>query len=119
MNIPAQSLADAPVAFSCQTGEGEALAGNIVLPFGLRLGEGVVLKDDDQSAWLAATFSTGLPVGCLAPLALEADAVARLRSANVMNLEATADDDGAEVAFSVSLKGFSAAHDRLKGLREP
>lgn len=53
------------------------------------------------------------------PPAFKADAVARLRSANAMNLEATANDDGAKVAYSVSLKGFSAAHDRLKALREP
>ncbi len=107
------------LAVELAAGEGEALAGNIVLPFGLRLAQGVVLQDDDQSAWLAASFSTCLPVGCLVPLAFEADAVARLRPATMMNLEATANDDGAKVAFSVSLKGFSAAHDRLKALREP
>lgn len=65
------------LAAELAAGEGEALAGNIVLP-------------------------AGRPV----PLALEASAVARLWSANAINLEATANDDGATVAFSVSIKGF-------------
>lgn len=106
------------LAVELAAGENGAVAGSIVLPFGLRLAEGVVLQDDDKSAWLAARFSTCLPVGCLVPLALEPDSLGRLRAGNALNLEATTNDDGAKVNFSISLKGFAAAHDRLKALGE-
>lgn len=92
------------------------MAGHIVLPFGLRLRDGVTVQVDDKPATPPVPFSTCLPVGCVVPIAFDAGASARLRAGEVLKLAAAANDDGKTVSFSVSLKGFSAARDRLKAL---
>ena len=94
----------------------DGVAGLLVLPFGLRLADGVTLQIDEGKPSPALAFSTCLPGGCLVPLGLDAGFVRALRSGAALKIGARANDGGQAVALAVSLKGFAAAHDRLKVL---
>ncbi|MFT4268857.1 MAG: invasion associated locus B family protein [Xenophilus sp.] len=98
-------------------GEGDTASGTLVLPFGLRLADGVGLQFDDKpAARMTAAFSTCLPVGCLAPLNLSASQVRSLRGGTALKLLATAHPSGQAVTLSVPLAGFAQALDRAKVL---
>lgn len=90
--------------------------GTLVLPFGLRLADGVVLQVDDQPAQKALGFTTCLPAGCIVEVDFDAATLKSLRSGVVLKLTAKAHDSGQNVLLSVSLKGFAAAQDRVAEL---
>lgn len=92
------------------------LTGNVALPFGLRLDDGVTTQIDDKPTSKPMRFSTCLPVGCLVPLTFDKAAVSLLRAGNSLKINATANNDGKKVTLSVSLKGFPAALARLTAL---
>lgn len=94
---------------------GGAMAGALVLPFGLSLYPGVVLQIDDKPVGPALGFQTCLPVGCVVPLNLDATTVAALRSGTALQVKAKA-DGGEEAAFSIPLQGFASALERLNAL---
>jgi invasion protein IalB len=81
--------------------------GTIMMPFGLRLDSGAILKLDDRELGQALRFSTCVPQGCLLPfptVAIDAMKKARVLTVASLNL------DGGEVAiFNISLEGFAAA----------
>ena len=88
---------------------GDAAGGTLILPFGLRLDDGVRLAIDEAAPFQSPRFSTCLPAGCLVPLAFGADVVSALRGGVTLGLKATANDNGQEIAFSVPLRGFASA----------
>lgn len=88
---------------------GTSANGMLVLPFGLKLDDGVRLALDEAEPFQTLRFSTCMPTGCLVPLVFDADAVSALRAASVLALKANANDTGQEVALSVSLNGFTSA----------
>ncbi|MGE0503563.1 MAG: invasion associated locus B family protein [Rhizobiaceae bacterium] len=88
---------------------GKAANGALVLPFGLRLDDGVRLAIDDKAEPPVLRFSTCVPAGCVVPLAFDADAVKRLSAGTKLGVAATANEGGQDVAFSVSLSGFTSA----------
>lgn len=88
---------------------GSAVNGTLVLPFGLKLDDGVRLALDEAKPFQTLPFSTCIATGCLVPLVLDTDAVSALRAGSVLALKASANDNGQEVAFSVSLSGFISA----------
>ncbi len=93
-----------------------AASGALVLPFGLDLASGVTYRLDEGNAGAAQPFRTCLPVGCVVDVAFNADTVASLRAGKQLNVIATADargGSGQEMIFSISLTGFSSAHDRV------
>jgi invasion protein IalB len=90
----------------------DALPGNLIQPFGLLLNGGAFLKIDGGQQGKPLRFSTCMPVGCLVPLSFDADSIANLRVGTVLCVKVQSADTK-EVALSVSLKGFSAAFDRL------
>lgn len=90
--------------------------GTLVLPFGLRLADGVVLQVDDQPAQSAVPFATCLPAGCIVPVSFGADMVKAIRTGATLKVTAKAHDSGQIVQFGVSLKGFSGAQDRVADL---
>jgi invasion protein IalB len=92
-------------------------AGTVVMPFGLRLSEGVAMSIDDSSRSGAQPFSTCLPVGCMVPVVFETDAVAALRAGSVLTLSAVVEETGDTLELPVSLQGFAAAYDRALALR--
>lgn len=98
------------LAVELQAAEGGASAtGMLVLPFGLKLDDGVRLALDEAEPFQTLQFSTCMPTGCLVPLAFDADAVSALRAGSVLALKANANDNGQDVALSVSLNGFTSA----------
>lgn len=100
------------LAIELQSSAANEASGVAVMPFGLKLNQGVKLQIDEQEELPAVAFSTCLPAGCILPVSLDAKQIASARAGQALKLKA-ASVDGREMNFSVSLKGFSAALDRL------
>ncbi|HEV7321295.1 MAG TPA: invasion associated locus B family protein [Ensifer sp.] len=98
--------------------ENAGLEGSLALPFGLHLDKGVTLGVDEATGGKPARFRTCLPFGCVVPLAFTAATVELLRNGQALKIGAFASDTDKEVQFSVSLKGFAAAFDRVLALNE-
>lgn len=94
---------------------GENLSGTLVLPFGLALAKGALLKVDEQSSSPAQAFQTCLPSGCIVPLLLGRDWQNALRAGQSLIIEAES-VDGKPARFALSLKGFGGAMDRITEL---
>lgn len=88
--------------------------GTLVLPFGLRLSEGVRIELADAELARGA-FTTCLPAGCLAELELQDASIKQLRGAEKITVVMVA-SNGQTARTELSLKGFSAAYDRLQAL---
>lgn len=86
--------------------------GVVVMPFGLDLSKGATAKIAG-TALAPLRFSTCLPQGCLAPVAWDSE---MFKSADNLDLTATALSPSQPVAFEISLKGFSAAFERIVAL---
>lgn len=95
-----------------------AIEGKLILPFGLRLADGVVLQVDDKPASDPLPVQTCLPVGCIVPVSFDAETISALRSGTTLKLQTKAYDTGRDVLLAVSLKGFSAAQNRAAGLAQ-
>lgn len=104
------------LAVELRIAAGGGVDGLLVMPFGLRLADGVRLAVDEGAPLPVQAFSTCLPAGCLVPLSFAADTVAAFRNGTALGLKATANDTGQEVAFSISLRGFTSALARLSEL---
>lgn len=101
------------VSFVPQQGGG--LKGSIVLPFGLDLQNGVKLRIDNGDPTAAIPFKTCFPIGCMIPIDWKAATADTLRAATALKIE-TRSVDGKDMPFSVSLKGFGGALDRVVAL---
>lgn len=95
-------------------GTGETMEGTLVLPFGLDLDQGVALQIDDRASegW-TVRFVTCTQAGCVAPVALDATAIERLKAGTTLRLRAAAYGTAQTLALSVSLTGFTVAFNRL------
>jgi invasion protein IalB len=89
--------------------------GALVLPFGLALEKGVVLRVDEDKPLPALAFRTCLPAGCVVPVSFDNAMITALREGKQLQLEAVA-DGGKPVSFSISLAGLAGALDRLAEL---
>jgi len=94
---------------------GGKVEGALLMPFGLALAKGVVLKIDEAAAGGLA-FSTCLPQGCLVPLSFDGAQVAKLKTGAVLNISATGQAQAQPVELKVSLKGFPTALNRITEL---
>lgn len=90
---------------------GSAVAGVLVLPFGLSLDAGVAFQIDEKLTVQPMRFRTCLPSGCLVAVSFDAQMVVALRTGTALKINATA-DSGAAAPFSISLQGFASALDR-------
>ena len=86
------------------------------MPFGLALNETVVMNVDAGPPTPNQGFVTCLPSGCLVPFTLNEALTNAMRRGAKLNITATAYQNKKPVALAVSLKGFSAALDRLLSL---
>lgn len=107
------------VTVELQTAPEDALAGNLVLPFGIQLDAGATLRIDEQPAMAPLRFHTCLPAGCVMRVSLDASTVTALRAGTKLHVEARTADTGQEFAIGISLNGFPSAIDRLKALTGP
>lgn len=88
---------------------GNAASGTLVMPFGLKLDDGVRLAIDEAAPGKPLRFSTCLPAGCLVPLSFDADMVSALKSGTALSVTVNANDGGQGLVFSISLSGFASA----------
>ncbi|MGK9264083.1 invasion associated locus B family protein [Sinorhizobium meliloti] len=89
----------------------------VMMPFGLNLADGIRLTLDDRPAEQRGSFATCLPNGCLVPLTLPDASIEAIKKAKNLRVSATAFGGGQGPTFTVSLKGFSTAIERLKNLQ--
>ncbi|MDQ8730429.1 invasion associated locus B family protein [Bradyrhizobium sp. LHD-71] len=87
--------------------------GTILMPFGLNLDSGAILKLDDKDLGKGLRFSTCVPQGCLLPLSFPTVATDALRKGAKLVVASLNLSSGDAVTFNVSLNGFGAALDRM------
>ena len=90
-------------------------AGLHVLPFGILLDSGVTLQLDDQPPLSQQRFRTYLPTGCMAVFAVDRPTLGKMRGGSVLKLNVTTDAE-TPLTFPVSLRGLTAALDRMAAL---
>jgi invasion protein IalB len=92
---------------------GNVVSGTLALPFGLALDSGATLQIDDKPAMQPLHFRTCVPSGCLIPVTFDVRMLATLRSGTALKVKTVAAEGGAAADFSISLKGFATALDRV------
>lgn len=90
--------------------------GTILMPFGLNLDVGAILKLDDKDLGKGLRFSTCLPHGCLLPVSFPAVATDAMRKGAKLVVASLNISSGEAVTFNVSLNSFGDALDRLTQL---
>ena len=100
------------LAIELNAPNGNTVSGTLVMPFGLALDSGITFQIDDKPAMQPIRFRTCLPVGCIVPVTFDAPTLAALRAGAVLKVRAVA-DGGAATPFSISLRGFGTALDRV------
>jgi len=95
--------------------DGKGLQGILVLPLGLKLADGAVLKIDDSKPKDAMAFRTCLFAGCVADLKIDDKMAGSLAKGKTLSIKSMS-DEGKETPFSVSLNGFQSALNRLHEL---
>ena len=92
----------------------EGLKGALIMPFGLAINRPVTLSIDAGPS-IPESFSTCIPVGCVVPIEIDRDILSAMRGGAAMNVSAFTVDDR-KLSLPVSLKGFSAAANRVSEL---
>lgn len=87
--------------------------GTILVPFGMKLDNGAVLRLDDKDLGQGLRFSTCLAQGCLLPISFPAVATNAMKTGKTLTVAALNLSTSEPVSFNVSLSGFAAAFDRL------
>jgi invasion protein IalB len=90
--------------------------GTILMPFGLKLDSGVVLKLDDKDLGQGLHFSTCVPQGCLVPVSLPTTATDAMKKAKTLTVASLNLNGGDVVTVNVPLEGFAAATARTAEL---
>jgi invasion protein IalB len=89
-----------------------ASEGTILMPFGLKLDAGVLLKLDDRDLGQGLRFSTCVAQGCMLPINFPIAGMNAIRNGKALAVGALNMSDGQLVTFSISLNGFAVAVDR-------
>lgn len=92
--------------------------GTILMPFGLKLENGAILKLDDKDLGQGVRFSTCVPAGCLLPVSFPKVATDAMTSAARLTVAALNLSSGEAVTFNVTLNGFAAAFRRAAQLSD-
>lgn len=87
--------------------------GTILMPFGLNLDAGAVLKLDDKDLGKGLRFSTCVPQGCLLPVSFPTVATDAMRKSAKLMVASLNLSSGEAVTFNVSLNGVAPALDRV------
>lgn len=90
----------------------------IIAPFGLRLADGLELRDG-ETVVARYPFETCLAAGCLAIAPLELSVIDRLRRGEEGLVVQMTARNGDGLGVPLSLQGFARAMDRLDGLAPP
>lgn len=87
--------------------------GTILMPFGLNLDAGAILKLDDRDLGKGLRFSTCIPQGCLLPVSFPTVATDAMRKGTKLTVASLNLSSAEAVTFNVSLSEFGTALDRL------
>ena len=87
--------------------------GSILMPFGVNLERGAILKLDDRDLGKGLRFSTCMQQGCILPVSLPKQATDAMRTGTTLLVAALNLSSGEPVTFNVSLSGFGAGLDRV------
>jgi invasion protein IalB len=91
---------------------GEPFTMRLLAPHGMSLAEGVKVQVDGREV-AAAAYRTSLPGGVVAVIDLTPELEGTLRFGNQMRVEGV-QNNGAALAFQLSLSGFAASIDKLR-----
>jgi invasion protein IalB len=91
-----------------------SLGGVLILPFGLLLTSGATMQIDDKPISKPLAVRTCLPTGCIVPLNFDKTSIDAYRAGSVLKIGSVASDTNQPVLFTVSLKGFNSALDRIR-----
>ncbi len=104
------------MAMEVRRADNGAMAATLLMPFGLALKNGLALQIDESKQGFKAEFSTCLPNGCLAPLAIDEALAQAVVSGKSLNISAVAVGEGKPFSAKVSLNGFASGWARLAAL---
>jgi invasion protein IalB len=90
--------------------------GTILMPFGVKLDSGAILKLDDKDLGQGLRFSTCVPQGCLLPVSFPTVATDAMRKGTKLVVATLNMSSGEAITFNISLNGFNAALDRIAQL---
>jgi invasion protein IalB len=90
--------------------------GAVLMPFGLKLENGAILKLDDKNLGTGLRFSTCVAEGCLLPISFPTIATDAMKTAKTLSVAALNLSNNDVVNFNVSLDGFAAAFARVADL---
>ncbi|WP_051228653.1 invasion associated locus B family protein [Pleomorphomonas oryzae] len=93
----------------------QGLKGALIMPFGLAINRPVSLSIDEEGQPVPESFTTCIPAGCVVPIEIDRGMLSAMRGGAVMKVSAFTVDDQ-KLSLPVSLKGFSAAADRISEL---
>ena len=88
---------------------GSGVEGTLMMPFGLRLSEGVRTQIGGVTVGKTAAFASCYDRGCMAAFSMDAEVTNLLKRGQDLNLIAIADDSGENVQVKASLTGFTSA----------
>lgn len=94
--------------------DGSATA-TLLLPFGILIDSGVTPQIDDQPPLSPLRFRTCLPTGCVAAFSIDPQTLGKMREGSVLKLNVTTAAQ-TQLTFPVSLRGLTAALDRIAAL---
>jgi invasion protein IalB len=90
--------------------------GTILMPFGVKLENGAVLKLDEKDLGQGLRFSTCVPAGCLLPVSFPTVATDAIKGGKTLTAAALNLSSNDVVSFNIALNGFGPALDRLAQL---
>lgn len=88
---------------------GTGVEGTLMMPYGLRLSEGVRTQIGGVTVGKTADFSSCYDRGCVASFSMDSEVTNLLKRGQELNLIAIADDSGENVQVKASLAGFTSA----------
>jgi len=100
------------------SGADGTFTGAILLPLGLSLSQGAQLKIGETALEGTRSFSTCLPQGCIVPLEVSEATIGVLRTGTALSIAVVSAAPEQPLTFTVSLKGFANALNRIGGLTE-
>lgn len=90
--------------------------GTILMPFGVKLENGAVLKLDDKDLGQGLRFSTCVPSGCLLPISFPTAATDAMKAGKTLTAAALNLSSGEIISFNIVLNGFGPALERISQL---
>jgi len=90
--------------------------GTVLMPLGVKLDAGAIVKLDDKNLGQGLRFSACAQQGCIASITLPTASIDAMRKAQALSIASLGLANNEPIVFKISLKGFSAAIDRLTQL---